>query len=160
MCPPLASRHVNGGSTGVGLEVERRDVPLEVIHGDERHPARPRESLGGRDADEERTDEPGTLGHRDSLDLVERSVRRGERVAHDGRDELEVPARRDLRHDSAEAGVEIGLRRHDRRQHASVVSHDGGGGLVARRLDPEDHDACSDGAGSRHMMTASSRLSV
>ena len=71
-----------------------------------------------------------------------------------------MPPRGDLGHDAAEARVQVGLRRHDGREHAAVVRHDGRSGLVARRLDAEDHDACSDGVGSRHMMSASSRLSV
>ena len=45
-------------------------------------------------------------------------------------------------------------------EHAPVVGDDGGCGLVAGRLDAEDHDARSDDAGSRHMISASSRLSV
>ena len=53
---------------GCGFEVERRDVPVEVIDGDERQAARPRERLRGRDADEERADEPRALRDRDALD--------------------------------------------------------------------------------------------
>ena len=143
-----------------GLEVERGDVPLEMIDRDERDATRPRECLRGRDADEERSDQTRALGDRDALDLVERYVGDAEGVADDRPDELEVPPRRDLGHDAAEPRVEVCLRRNDGRQHDAVLGHDGGGGLVARRLDPEDHDACSDGAGSRHMMSASSRLSV
>jgi hypothetical protein len=71
-----------------------------------------------------------------------------------------MPARRDLRHDTAVACVQIGLRRHHGGEHVAVVGDDGCGGLVARGLDPEYQDACSDDAGSRHMINASSRLSV
>ena len=55
----------------VGLEVERRDVPLEVIDRDERQPARPRDRLRGRQADEQRTHEPRALRHADAVDVVE-----------------------------------------------------------------------------------------
>ena len=110
--------------------------------------------------DEERADESRPLRHRDPLDAVELHVGVVERRAYDGRDELEVAPRCDLGNDASEARVKLCLRRHDGRQHSTVVGHDRGRRLVARRLDAEDHDACSDGAGSRHMMSASSRLSV
>ena len=97
----------------IGLEVERRDVALEVVDGDERQPARPGERLRRGEADEQRADEPGPLGDGDSLDVVERHAGRSERLAHDRSDELEVAPRRDLGHDAAVAGVEIGLRRDD-----------------------------------------------
>ena len=82
--PPAREQARERRLDGRGLEVERRDVPLEVIHRDERQPSGPREGLGGRDADEERADQPGALGDRDSLDLVERSLGFSKCVPHDG----------------------------------------------------------------------------
>jgi len=131
-----------------------------VVDGDEWQPLRPGERLGRRDADQERPHETGALGHGNLLDVVQRHVRRAESHAYDRRDELEVTSRRNLGDDAAETRMEIRLRRDDRREHAPVAGHHGGGSLVARRLQPEDHEARSDGGGSRHMMSASSRLSV
>src|ERR671918_51500 len=74
----------------VRLEIERRDVPLEVVDRGEREAASPDEALRCRDADEERAYEAGALGDRDPIDGVERHARVVERRAHDGRDELQM----------------------------------------------------------------------
>jgi hypothetical protein len=145
---------------GVGPEVEGRDVPLEVVHGRERKTARPGQRLRGRDPDEERANEPRALRDRDEVGVVERGPSLLERSAYDRRDELEVAPGRDLGDDATVAGMEVGLRGDDRRQHPPVRRDDRCRGLVAGRLDPEDHGAPSEGAGSFHMTRASSRLSV
>jgi hypothetical protein len=72
-----------------------------------------------------------------------------------------MASRGDLRHDAAEAGVQFGLRGDDVREDLAVARDHGGGRLVARRLETEDHRATSSRtAGSLHMISASSRLSV
>ena len=81
-----------------------------------------------------------------------------ERLVDHRRDQLEVAPRRDLGHDAAEARVQLGLRRDDVRDDLAVVGDDRRGGLVAARLDAEDHAVGS--RASRHMISASSRLSV
>ena len=94
-------------------------------------------------------------------------TRLGECLADDRADELEVAARGDLRDDAAVAGVEVGLRGDDGGEHPAVPRDDRSGGLVARRLDAQDHPVSSRApastrrrSDSRHMITASSRLSV
>ena len=157
MWPPLASRQVNGGCEVERLEIQRRDVTVQVVDRDQRQPPRPRERLRGRDADEQRADQPGPGGDGDRLDLAEPYTGLVERLANDRHDQLEVPARRHLRHDPAEARVQLGLRGDDVRSDlavavtsaAAVSSHDVS---IA-----EDHVAKR---ASRHMISASSRLSV
>ena len=100
----------------VGLEVERRDVPVQVVDRRERKPPRPRERLRRGDADEQRADEARAARDADEVDVVERRVRLAERLPDDRQHELEVPPRRDLRHDAAEARVELGLRGDDVRR--------------------------------------------
>ena len=56
-------------------EGERGDVAAQVVDRDERQLPRPGERLRRRDADEQRSDEPRALRHRDALDVVERSLR-------------------------------------------------------------------------------------
>jgi hypothetical protein len=141
------------------LEVKRRDVPVQVVDRRERQPPGPCERLRRRDADEERADEPGPARDADEVEAVERRVRLAERLPDDGQHELEMAARRDLGHDAAEARVELGLRGDDVRPDLTVVRDDRRSGLVARGLDAEDH-ATGCGCGSRHMISASSRLSV
>ena len=106
---------------GIGLEVERREMPFEVIDRGEGQPASPGEGLRSRDADEQRTDEPRALRDGDPLHALERYVRRLERCDDHRPDELEVTPRSDLRHDAAEPRVELGLRRHDRREQPPVA---------------------------------------
>ena len=77
---------------GIGPEVERRDVPVQVIDRDERDPAPPGEPLGGGQPDQQRADQPGPTGDADPVDLLERDTCSIERLAHDRRDELEMPA--------------------------------------------------------------------
>ena len=85
-----------------------------------------------------------------------------ERLAEHRDDVLEVVPRGDLGHDAAEAGVQLRLRGDDARGDLPVLGDERGGGLVAGGLEPEDHSAASSSAapGSRHMISASSRLSV
>ena len=155
MWPPLARRQRNGGSSGSGCEVQRGDVPVEVVDPDERQATRPRDRLRGGDADEQRADQPRPLRHGDAVDVVERRARLGERLADDRRDELEVAARGNLGDDAAVARVQIGLRGDDARANLPVLRDERRRGLVATRLDPEDQASAS-----FHMMSASSRLSV
>ena len=157
---------------GVRGEVERRDVPMQVIDGNERQPSRPRERLGGGEADEQSADEARPLGHGDVREVVERRAGVAERFADHGQDELQMAARRHFGHDAAVARVEIRLRCDDVRAELPLGRDERRGGLVARRLDAENHRqpgssddqdqalSASLRAGSLHMITASSRLSV
>jgi hypothetical protein len=68
----------------------RRHVSLQVIDGGQRQPPRRREAFRRRHPDQQRTDQPGTLRHRDQLGVVERRVRFLQREVHDRIDVLEV----------------------------------------------------------------------
>ena len=145
-------------------EAQRRDVTEQVIDRYERQPARIRQRLAGREPDEQRPDQPRPLRDRERGDVAERHPGLGERGLDDRNDELEVPPRGDLGHDPAEARMQLVLRRPDARAHLAVARHDGGAGVVAGGLEREDHHPAAAGAsalgGSRHMIRASSRLSV
>ena len=146
VCPPETSeRHERRLDLGVGEHV-REDVPLEVVHADERQPGRHREPLRVRDAHHERADEPGPVRDRDRVESREGSgpsspsaaPARSQRLVDDADDRLGVLAARDLGHDAAEARVEVDLARDDVGEQLAPAAHDRGGGLVARRLDRED----------------------
>ena len=139
------------------LEEERSDVPVQMVDGNEREAPRPGERLRGLHADEQRADQPRPARDRHRVDVVERGARLAERFANDRRGKLEVPARRDLRDDAAVTRVQLRLRRHHVRAHMPVLGDDGARGLVAGRLEGEDQGRPG---GSRHMISASSRLSV
>ena len=98
-----------GRLDGSRAEVERRDMPLEVIDRHKRDIPRPGDRLGRRDADEEGTDETGATRHPNPCDVAESHPRLGQCLADDRTDQLEVTARRDLWHHAAVAGVELRL---------------------------------------------------
>ena len=113
-------------------------MPVEVVDGDERQAARPRESLRGRQADEERTDQSRALGDGDTIDVLEARVRLRECLADYRRDQLEMAARRDLGHDAAVGRVQLRLRGDDAGADLAVAGDERRRGLVATRLDAED----------------------
>jgi hypothetical protein len=127
-------------------------VPVQVVDGDEWQPARPRERLRSGDTDEQRSDQAGMGRHGYRVDVAV-----AERLVDHGRDQLEMPPARDLRHHAAESGMEGCLACDHTRRNFAIVRHNRCGGLVAARLDPEDHDGCP---ASFHMINASSLLSV
>ena len=122
----------------VGLQVVGGDVAVQVVDRHERESAGGGERLRGRDADEQRADQPRALRHGDLLDVVERGAGAVERVVDDRVDELEVVARGDLRDDAAEARVHA-LGGDDVGEQIALIGDDGGARVVARRLDREDH---------------------
>jgi hypothetical protein len=99
---------------------------------------RPGERFRGGDADEERSHEARPLCDGDPLDIAEADIRLIERFLQDGKNQLEVVTRRNLRDDSAVSGVELGLRGDDVREQAPVLRDERGRGLVTRRLNPEN----------------------
>ncbi len=138
------------------LEIERGDVAVEVVDGDERQPARPRDRLRRSEADQEGSDQPRALGDRNPVDIGEGRVPCRERLADHRGDKLEVPPRGDFWHDAAEACMQLGLRRDDAGEDLALVRDERRRSLVARGLDPENQRP----TGSFHMISASSRLSV
>jgi hypothetical protein len=145
---------------GLGLQIERGNVAVEMVDRDERPTARPGDRLRRGEAHEQRADEAGPLRHGDTVDVLERAIGPSQRLSDDGKNELEVVSRGDLGNDASEPCVELGLRGDDGGEHRTARGDERRGRLVAGRLDSEDQEAFSDGVGSRHMMRASSRLSV
>src|SRR5262249_26302557 len=116
VCPPLASRHVNGGSRSSGLRESEATCPCRWPTG-----------CRGRRSDQAGAFPPDTptssapispwlRRHCDRADVTELDVRAAERLANDGDDELEVPPRRHLRHNASESSVQLGLRGNDVRK--------------------------------------------
>ncbi len=68
----------------------------------------------------------------------ERRARLLHRLVDDADDRLGVLAARDLGYDATEARVEVDLAGDHVGEQLAPAPHDGGGGLVARRLDRED----------------------
>ena len=127
----------------VRLEIERGDVPVKVIDRRERQPPGPGDRLRRGNPDEQGADQTGTGGHSDELDIVELRVRFAQRLSDDGRDQLEVAARRNLRDDTPVLCVQFRLGRNDVGEDRSVRRDQRGGCLVARSLQAENQGARS-----------------
>ena len=102
------------------LEVERGDVPVQVVHRHERQPAPHARALAAETPTSSAPISPGpavtatvSTSSSDVAGLVER-------LADHRRDELEMPPRRDLGHDAAVARVQLGLRGDDVRADRAV----------------------------------------
>ena len=117
-------------------------VRLEMIDRDERDAAPERDRLGGDDADDEPADQAWPCCRRDAIDLIERKPRLVERLKDRGIEQLDMGARRDLRHHPAIDLVQVELRAHHVRQDLAapvgLEPNQGGSRLVAARLDAEN----------------------
>ena len=123
------------------FEIASPDVAFDVIHADQRNPAREGERLGEGDAGQQRPDEAGTVRDRDRLDVIEADLSLAERLLHHRRQVEEVLPGSDLGHHPSELRVLGDLGRDDVREDAPAVLDDGGRGLVAGCLDPQDEHA-------------------
>jgi hypothetical protein len=106
-----------------------------VVDADERLAGRPRDSLGRLDADEQRSDETGAVRHGHTIDGVDEEARAVERRADDGTHVAEVVTGRELRDHPPIRCMQSDLGVHDVGVNESGFVDDGGGRLVARRLD-------------------------
>ena len=96
-----------------GLEIERGDMPVEVVDGGERQTSRPRDRLRRCHAHQQGADQPGPGRDADQLDLVEPGAALCEGLADHRRDELEMPPRGNLGDNASVSCVQVGLRRDD-----------------------------------------------
>ena len=94
----------------VGAERAGRDVAVQVVDRHQRQPRAPRPAPWPTTAHQQRADQPRAARDRDRLDVVEPRAGALERVGGHRVDQLEVVARRDLRHHAAVAGVQQALR--------------------------------------------------
>ena len=106
----------------VGLLEERGvEVRLEVVDGDERHVPHQRQRLGRADTPTSSAPtRPGPTVAADGVDSASSTVdspASTKRLGDDRDEQLDVGPAGDLGHDAAEAGVEVDLAAHDRRQH-------------------------------------------
>ena len=77
-------------------------VRLEVVDGDEGLAARQRHALGGHQPDKDAADEARTCRSRHSIEVLGRDLGPRERARDEQVDNLDMGARRNLRHNSAE----------------------------------------------------------
>jgi len=155
--------------------VAGRQMALQVVDRRERQTPRVGNGLRGGEAHEQGADQARTGRDRDALEVVPGRPGLGEGVGHGADQQLGVAPRGDLGHDPAEGGVELVLRRDDRRtddratratwpawvawvEGVEGVDH-GRAGVVARSLDAQQQGHAESPSRSFHMIRASSRLS-
>ena len=85
---------------------------LEVVDGDERLAARQRHALARHQPDEHAANQARPSRGRDAVEVPGRDFGAGERASDEPVDDLDMGARRDLRHDAAEWGVRGDLAHH------------------------------------------------
>jgi hypothetical protein len=108
-----------------------------VVDAVERLVVSQRESLGRRDAHEQRTGETGPAGDRDRVDVLHAQTGLRVRLLQRRHHRLEMGPAGDLRHDAPESGVLVDAGR-DRVGQQLGAPDDAHSGLVARGLDSED----------------------
>jgi len=114
---------------------------LEVVHRDQGGVMHHRDRLCGRQTHDDAADQTGAGGggHRRQLREARAGILHG--ATHDGIEQVDMGAGRDLRYYAAEANVLFGLRVHHVGQNppgpvALALDH-GGCGLIAGGLDPQ-----------------------
>ena len=123
---------------GVLFEERAVDMRGEMVDRDQRQLVRGGDPLGEVEADEQRRDQPGRMGHSHGVEVVERHARRLQRLVQGRADRGQVGACGEFRDDAAVRGVFGDLGRHRVGQDPFSVLHDRHGGFIAAGFDPQD----------------------
>jgi hypothetical protein len=135
----------------IGLQEVGSDVAVKMVDRDQRFAVCGRHRLRGTQPDQQGANQAGALGDGDRLDLGELDSRLLEGSADDCVEQLKMMSGSDLGHDAPIALVELSLGGDDVGEDPRPID-DGGAGVVAGRLEGQDHRR-------RHMITAFSPLS-
>ena len=115
---------------------------LKVVDGDERLSARQRDALARHEADEDAANQARTCGGRHAVQILGRDLGPLERARDEQVDDLDMGARRNLRHDAAEWRVRRDLAHHlvgeNFARAVGLEPHHRRRGLVAGRLNAKD----------------------
>ena len=113
-------------------------MAFQVVDGNEGQVGGEGQGLGVGNADEERTGESGTAGHRNGVEAGKRDARVAKRGADHGNNGAEMLAAGKLGDDSAVTGMGGDLRGDNGAERVRAALNNGSGGLVAGRLDSQD----------------------
>ncbi len=105
-------------------------MPCDVMDRDQRFIAGESESLGGFDANQQGTDQPGPESNRKRVYIVERQSMTDQEIVNHGNQALNVGAGGDLRNHPAEAGVELNLGSDNVGQDVTPVFDEGDGCFI------------------------------
>jgi hypothetical protein len=158
-----------GGAGARVLQLGGEEVRLHVVHPHHRLPQRPGRGLPPRHPHQESADEAGPGGDADQVDPLQPDPGLLQGAAHHVVHRAQVGARGQLRHHAAVEEVDV-LGEDDVAEQLPLAAQDGGGGLVARGLDPEGQavahrrwsfgtkSALSRGSSARGIATVSSTM--
>jgi hypothetical protein len=118
------------------FEQNRVNVSFDMMDRDQGDLAGEAEGLGVCDTDKERTDKAGAGGDRDGRKTAKRNARLLQSLVNNRADSAQVFARGELGNDPAILCVNVELGSDDARANAATIFDNGGGGFVARTLDP------------------------
>jgi hypothetical protein len=134
-------------------QARREGVGFQMVDRHQRQVVGERDRLGRHQPDDQPADEAGTGGGRDAIEIGEAEIGLAQRLGDQAVEMGDMGAGGDLRHDTAVGRVGGVLRQHDVGEHVAgavgpAAPDDRRGGLVARRLQPQD-DEIAFGRGSR-----------
>jgi hypothetical protein len=112
-------------------------MPLDVIHGRERHPKRQRQGMGEPEADQERSNKTGSAGGRDGVDFTEGDAGFVEGSPGDRGKKAEMGPGGDFGYDAVVLQV-FRLRGNDAGQDLPAGLDDGRRSLITGRFDAEN----------------------
>lgn len=135
-----AARHqrqrgeLDGRAALAGFHDHRMNVPLDMIHGNQRHMCGEAEGLCIGNADKKRPDETGPLGHCNRIDRRERDSSAPDGFAHDRDDRAQMLSRSEFGNDTTVLAVHVELRSHDRGQNSLAIFDDSSGCFITGGL--------------------------
>ena len=110
----------------------------KVVHPHQRQAGPGGKPLGQHHPGHDPPDQARPRRHGDGVEIAQADPRLLQRGLDAKVQPLGMGAGGDFRHDAAEGRVQRRLARNDRGQHAAVLGHDRGGGVVATALDAKD----------------------
>ena len=113
-------------------------MPLQMVDSNQRLAERQGQGFGGIDPADERARQPGAVGNRHRVNIVQSGARVRQRAPQRGRQVAHVLPRRQLRHHPPVWRVQARLRRDDIRPQLPPVGHNAHGGFIAGSFNPQN----------------------
>ena len=141
----VAARHYQGRgwelhrrSSPFGFQNDRMDMPLDVVHRDQRQATREAQGLGISESHQERAHQSRPHRGRDGAQVFEFRAGLLEGFPHHRHDGAQVFARRQFRNHATVLAMRAHLRSHHGGKDGLAVFHHGGRGFVAGGFDAKD----------------------
>ncbi len=117
------------------------DMPLQVIHPDQRLIQPKRQRLRVRNPHQQRPRQPRPLRHSNRIQILKPNARTAHRLTHHRHDVAQMLARGQLRNHAAVVRMQVHLRGNNVRQRLRTTAHHCRRRLIARALDAQNQPA-------------------